>query len=642
MIVATAGHVDHGKTELIRAMTGIDTDRLPEEKTRGLSIDLGFAYQTLPDGTLLGFVDVPGHEKFIRNMLAGVSGIDLGLLVVAADDGVMPQTREHVAILDLLGLSDCLVAVTKVDIVDETRVVEVMADIEGLLETTSMAGSPVFGVCAPRGEGIAELKSALYSHAAACAAHACQGHFRLAVDRSFTLKGIGLVVTGMVFSGAAAVDQHLMLSPGGLPVRVRGIRAHDQQSDKALAGQRCAINLAGRGLSEDVVNRGDWLLDEALHAPTQRMDVDLGVLSAEARALKHWTPVHLHLGAEHVGARVAVLEGGSIAPGEKGLAQLVLERPICTVTGDKLVIRDQSARRTVGGGRVVDPFSPRRGRARAHRLAWVRAMTHDDHRLALEQSAEVALLGVELLKFGQARNLTREEVDALSDSLSMVRVGREGAQTAFAPRAWQALAEELLEHIGQWHGEHAHTLGPNPNELRMRTKRRYSTELIDSVLRDLVLEEKLIRRGLIVHLPGHQVRLSGDDRKLWDTLAPLLSPASGSPPSLHQAAEQAGLEIKTLEGMLKRRVGAGLAVQIARNRYLSVDSARHFAHLTEQLAGKAEGGRFTAAEFRDFSKLGRNFVIDLLEYFDRIGLTDRMGNERRLHAGASNPFGETN
>ena len=191
----------------------------------------------------------------------------------------------------------------------------------------------------------------------------------MAVDRSFTLKGIGLVVTGMVFSGAARVEQHLMLSPSGLPVRVRGIRAHDKQTESAVAGLRCAINLAGRGLSEEVVHRGDWVLDEVLHAPTQRMDVDLGVLSAETRALKHWTPVHLHLGAEHVGARVAVLEGGSIAPGEKGLAQLVLERPISVVTGDRLVIRDQSARRTVGGGRVVDPFSPRRGRASLALLA---------------------------------------------------------------------------------------------------------------------------------------------------------------------------------------------------------------------------------------------------------------------------------
>ena len=238
-------------------------------------------------------------------------------------------------------------------------------------------------------------------------------------------------MTGMVFAGEAKLDERLMLSPRGLRVRVRGIRAHDQSAERALAGERCAINLAGRGLSESVVHRGDWVLGEELHAPTQRVDVDLGVLPGESRALKHWTPVHLHLGAEHVSARVAVLEGGSIAPGEKGLVQLVLERAISTVTGDRLVIRDQSAQRTVGGGRVIDPFSPRRGRARPHRLAWVRAMTHEDDETALAETGNAALLGVGLQKFRQARNLTRADLDGLVEGLSMVRVGRDGDETRF-------------------------------------------------------------------------------------------------------------------------------------------------------------------------------------------------------------------
>ena len=638
MIVATAGHVDHGKTELIRAITGIDTDRLPEEKARGLSIDLGFAYQTLDDGTTLGFVDVPGHEKFIRNMLAGVGGIDLGLLVVAADDGVMPQTREHAAILDLLGISAGLVAITKIDMVSETRVLEVMEEVEGLLQETTLAGAALFPVCAPRGDGVGELKSALQVQASKCSARSCQGYFRLAVDRCFSLKGIGLVVTGMVFSGAVSIEEHLMLSPRGLPVRVRGIRAHDRPSDKAVAGERCAINLAGRGLAESVVHRGDWLLGEELHAPTQRVDVELGVLSGEKRALKHWTPVHLHLGAEHVSARVAVLEGGSIAAGEKGFAQLVLERPISTVNGDRLVIRDQSAQRTLGGGWVVDPFSPRRGRARSHRLAWLRAMISDSHQCALAATASAAQLGVGVRQFRQARNLTRDDANQLVENLGLVRVGRDADEIVFAPDAWRGLCAELLAHVGGWHGDHADTLGPNPNEIRMRAKRRYSPDIINTALKQLVAEQKLARRGLIVHLPDHQVRLSGDDKKIWEKLKPLLSPASGSPPSLHQAAEEMRVEVKTLEGMLKRGVGAGLVVQVARNRFLPIESADALARLVLQLGRSVEGARFTAAEFRDFSALGRNFAIDLLEYFDRIGMTDRIGDQRCLHPGAINPF----
>ena len=640
MIVATAGHVDHGKTELIKALTGIDTDRLPEEKERGLSIDLGFAYQTLADGNIVGFVDVPGHEKFIRNMLAGVGGIDMGLLVVAADDGVMPQTREHAAILDLLGIARCLVAITKVDMVDETRALDVMEEVEDLLDSTSLAGAVQFPVCAPRGEGVLALREALEHEASARSMRSSTGHFRLAVDRAFSLKGIGLVVTGMVFSGSASVDEHFLLSPRGMPVRVRGIRAHDQPAERALAGQRCAINIAGRGLSESVVHRGDWILGEELHAPTQRVDVDLGVLPGESRALKHWTPVHLHLGAEHVSARVAVLEGGAIAPGEKGLAQLVLERPIGTVTGDRLVIRDQSAQRTLGGGRVIDPFSPRRGRARPQRLAWVRAMSNTDHLDALEETANAAVLGVGLQQFRQARNLTRDDLDALVDELGMIRVGRETEETSFAPHAWQALKEEILMCVRDWHRDHTDTLGPNPNELRMAAKRRYSSDVIDNVLKGLVSEQKLSRRGLIVHLPDHQVRLTADDTRLWQKLAPVFAPDSGSPPSLHQAAEQMRIEVKVLEGVLKRGVRTGLVVQIARNRYVPVDSARRLAKLVLQMDESVGGERFTAAQFRDFSGLGRNFAIDLLEYFDRIGMTDRIGDERRLHPGAANPFGD--
>ncbi len=255
MIVATAGHVDHGKTELVRALTGIDTDRLPEEKARGLSIDLGFAYQFLPDNTPLGFVDVPGHEKFIRNMLAGVGGIDLGLLVVAADDGVMPQTREHFAILDLLGIDSCVVAITKIDRVDDDRILEVQHQVETLLGQAGHDRVAVYPVCAPDNAGVDALKTALHQRARAARDHDSGGHFRLAIDRVFTLKGVGLVVTGMVFAGAVRLDDNLLLSAGGIPLRVRGIRAHDRESDRARAGERCAINIAGRGLGETSVRR---------------------------------------------------------------------------------------------------------------------------------------------------------------------------------------------------------------------------------------------------------------------------------------------------------------------------------------------------------------------------------------------------
>ncbi|MFT5113076.1 MAG: selenocysteine-specific elongation factor, partial [Parasphingorhabdus sp.] len=407
MIIATAGHVDHGKTELVKALTGIDTDRLPEEKARGLSIDLGFAYQPLSDNRTLGFVDVPGHEKFIRNMLAGVGGIDLGLLVVAADDGVMPQTREHFAILDLLGINQCVVAITKIDRVDDERILQVQVQVEALLSDAGHKQVAVFPVCAPDNQGVDALKGDLDKRAHGLSIRPHDGHFRMAIDRVFTLKGVGLVVTGMVIAGAATIDDSLVLSYDGSQVRMRGIRAHNEVSDHAQAGQRCAINIVGRGVSESLINRGHWLMHSNLYAPTRRIDVDLRVLDTESRPLKHWTPTHLHIGADHLSARVAVLSGGTIAEGDRGLVQLVLAQDAFVVHGDRFVLRDQSAQRTIAGGHVIDPFSPKRGRARPSRIEALHAMNKHDSRDVLDALTKISEIGVPLNQFSIAHNLPR-------------------------------------------------------------------------------------------------------------------------------------------------------------------------------------------------------------------------------------------
>ena len=374
MIVATAGHVDHGKTALVRALTGVDTDRLPEEKKRGLTIDLGFAYHPLGDGHVLGFVDVPGHERFVRNMLAGVGAIDLALVVVAADDGVMPQTREHTAILDLLGVTECIAVVTKVDKVEAARAGEVSVEIDALLSTTGMRGAEIHRVCALSGAGMDALAGALRERALSLAARAANGRFRLCVDRAFMLKGAGLVVTGTVHAGVASTGDRLVVTPSGHDARIRGIHAQDRPAGSARAGERCALNLSGRGIESGAVARGDWIVDRALHAPSDRIDVRLRVLPGEARALRHWTPVHAHLAAAHSTARVAVLGAGSIAPGDSGRVQVVLDHPLHALAGDRIVLRDQSATRTMGGGTIIDPFSPKRGRARPARLAWLDAI----------------------------------------------------------------------------------------------------------------------------------------------------------------------------------------------------------------------------------------------------------------------------
>jgi len=329
MIVATAGHIDHGKTLLVKRLTGIDTDRLPEEKRRGISIDIGFAHLRLPDGSAIGFIDVPGHERFVRNMLAGVSGIDFVLLVVAADDGVMPQTREHLAILDLLDVRQGLLVITKVDRVAPERIEAVTAELRALVADTVLRDAPVLAVSAMTGDGVDALRETLVARLSAQRLGASEGrHFRLAIDRCFTVAGSGTVVTGTIFAGRVKVGDTLSLSPSGVTVRVRGLQVQGRTVEQATAGARCAVNLTGADLQKDSITRGEWLVDPAIHAPTSRIDVHLRALATEANPLRHWTPVHLHLGTADVTGRLSTRRDLSVAPGTAEVAQIVLDQPV--------------------------------------------------------------------------------------------------------------------------------------------------------------------------------------------------------------------------------------------------------------------------------------------------------------------------
>ncbi len=422
MIIGTAGHIDHGKTSLVKALTGVDADRLPEEKARGITLDLGYAYTPLPGGDVLGFVDVPGHERLVHNMLSGATGIDYALLVVAADDGPMPQTREHVQILDLLGLERGAVALTKIDVVGRERAEAARLEVRALLADTGLRDAPVFGLSSVTGEGVAELRAHLDEQAQTLPARSTQGHFRLAVDRCFTLKGAGTIVTGTAHSGRVRVGDELLLSPLGIPVRVRSIHAQDRPAEEAWGGQRCALNLAAAGFDKSLVERGNWMLEAPAHAPVQRIDLRLQVLKSEARPLRHWTPVHFHLGAADVTGRIALLEGDTLEPGGTALAQAVLDRPIGALGGDRFVIRDQSATRTLGGGRVLDPFPPQRGRRTAHRFALLRACEAVDAADALTAALASSPLGVDLARFAQTWNLPAKQARELGERMSMRRV----------------------------------------------------------------------------------------------------------------------------------------------------------------------------------------------------------------------------
>ncbi len=638
MIIATAGHVDHGKTELIKALTGTDTDRLPEEKVRGLSIDLGFVYQPLSNNKTLGFVDVPGHEKFIRNMLAGVNGIDLGLLVIAADDGVMPQTREHFAILNLLGIDQYVVAITKIDRVDTDRVQEVQDQVKALLLDAGLDNDAAYPVCAPKLQGVEILKQALHARGENMAAQQIKGHFRLGIDRVFTKKGIGLVVTGMVFAGIAKIDENLVVSSNGSLVRVRGIHALNTKSDHAKVGERCAMNISGRGISEDTVRRGNWLMHSFLYVPTRRIDVDLRVLGSESRALKHWTPVHLHLGTGRIAARVAVLERGSIAPGELGLAQLVLEQDAFVVHRDRFVLRDQSAKRTIAGGHVINPFSPKRGRARDTRIAALRAMNHRGPNNVLEALTDISEIGVSLDAFSVSYNLTQTQIDTIVESLELIRVGKPQAQRVFSQPQWLNLLERIEHTISHFHETKPEQPGAHLRDIQIGLKPYVETPVLDTAIRILFSEKRLNSRGSRFHLPTHEIQIREHDQKIWMQAKVILATGTGSPPSLHQAARCLNLDKKVLEKSFKSAVKVGEMVMIAKNRYIPTNYAARLAHEAERIAKNSEDGYFTVVQYCAQTELGRNFAIDLLEYLDKQGFTERLKNQRRIKRPAANVF----
>lgn len=639
MIIATAGHVDHGKTELVKALTGIDTDRLLEEKARGLSVDLGFAYHTLPDNTILGFVDVPGHDNFIRNMLAGVAGIDLGLLVVAADDGVMPQTREHLAILSLMEIRQYIVALTKIDRVSSGRVYDVADQVDRLLTAQGHEGVTIYPVCAPENQGIGELMKALKSRVkAASAAWTAEHHFRMSIDRVFTLKGVGLVVTGMVFSGAVRKGESMTLSTDGSQVRVRGIRAHNTASNGAKAGERCAINIAGRGLNKEVVRRGNWLMHPSLYAPTRRIDVEVKVLASETGPLKHWTPTHLHIGADHLSARVAVLSGGAIPAGGQGLAQLVVSRDAFAVHGDTFVLRDQSAQRTIAGGRVIDPFSPKRGRARPARIAALNAMQHRNVTDALRALTDGSETGVLLTPFSVAYNLPAPRLDMLIERLSLRRVGQQSKQRVFCETQWHRLGAKVVGAVKGFHRSKPMSPGASVKDIQLALSPHIETSILEVLLGTLVEEQRLNSRGTRFHLPSHSIRISVRDQQLLDRVAPKLAPRSGTPLSLHQAAADLKVDLKTLEMTLKTASRLGKMVLIGKNRYAPTHFVAKLGVVAERLAANSADRCFTTAEYRKQTTLGRNFVIDVLEYFDQIGFTERNGNTRYIRRSVKDVF----
>ena len=644
MIVGTAGHIDHGKTSLVKALTGVDADRLKEEKARGITIDLGFAYQPLPSGDVLGFIDVPGHEKFIHNMLAGATGIDHVLLVVAADDGPMPQTVEHLAILDLLGLDRGVVALTKVDRVDVQRREAATAEVRALLAGRAQADFPIVAVSSVSGEGVAELRAHLYaaasSAASSVAARRGDGPFRLAIDRSFTLDGIGTVVTGTVFDGTVNVGDRLTISPLGVEVRVRGLHAQNRKADRASPGQRCALNIAAPQLDRRDIARGQWLLTSKLHAPTQRIDARLALLPGEARVLRHWTPVHVHLGAVEVNGRIALLRDAPLQPGESALVQLVLDQPVGALHGDRFIVRDQSARRTLGGGRVLDPFAPERGCRKPQRFELLAALEADTPQAALDRLLPCSPAGVDLGWFARLYQLDDAALAPLLDASAAKLLRGGGESRAFSPAHWQQIAEQALTALARYHERQPDSAGANLQELRSLMPQRPALATVASALDTALLEQRVLRVGARYQLGGHQVSLSPAEQQLWERSRPLLDAAGLAPPQVPELARDLHVDEDALRSLFCRLARMGQLHRVRREVFFLPHTVAHLAAQTEALASTQARGVVTVGPFRETTGLHRNLGIPMLEFFDRSGFTMRLRDGRRVRRDSVAVFGE--
>ena len=613
MIVGTAGHIDHGKTALVRALTGIDTDRLPEEKRRGITIDLGFAPLDLPNVGVAGVVDVPGHEAFVRTMLAGATGIDLALLVIAADEGVMPQTREHLAILGLLGIRGGVVALTKSDLVEPDWLDLVRLDVADVLAGTAMADAPMVATSVVTGAGLPALREALAAAAADVSARRDDDVFRMPIDRVFTIRGTGTVITGTVWSGSIGRDDVVRVMPDDKTVRVRGLQAHGTAIDRAKPGTRLAVALAG--IDHDALTRGAVLVSEGGWHASRVLRADLTLLGNTVAALSPRASVRFHLGTTEVGARV-VTPGGALSPGETKPGRVVLDAPVVVRAGDRFVIRGGSPVSTLGGGVVVDPHP-------AHRRARPWTAQHDsfDARLALALREAVGE-GLGIADLPVRLGASPSDVAAcLEKHKDVLRIGARIFDRAYRDELVSSLAEAVARH----HQRNPLDAGVLLQTIRARVVGR--SELLDDAVRTAVISGHLetIENGL-VRRTGWRPTLSNDQTDLKATLAGALRTAGPEPPSLGELSAAHGPSVVPIIRMLERE---GTIVPVESDRYYDAGA---LTALVDRLRNGMIGGReYTPSELRDVIGLSRKYLIPFLEYCDRRGITERRSTGRVLH-----------
>jgi selenocysteine-specific elongation factor len=620
-VIGTAGHVDHGKSTLVEALTGLDPDRLKEEKEREMTIDLGFAWLRLDDlPDEIGVVDVPGHRDFIENMLAGIGGIDLALFVVAADEGVMPQTREHLAILDLLEIQSGIVALTKVDLVEEPDWIELVTlDLAEVLTGTALEDAPILPVSAQSGEGLEALKTALSDHLQQAQSRPDYGRPRLPIDRIFSLSGFGTIVTGTLTGGSLTLGDPIEIQPSGLKGRIRGLQTHRTKLETARPGSRVAVNLTGLGTEE--INRGDVLCAPGVVSGTILCDAAYRHLPDAGQPLKHNVEVKLFTGSAEIMARTRVIGSKQIEPGQEGWLQLVLSSPAAVLRGDRFILRRPSPGQTIGGGRILDP-NPGRKHRRFNPL-----VTRHLETLAQGTPAELLLQTITRLEpvtLEEARKRAGMEVDTAASTLNelleqqaVISLDRQ----LISYTGWQQLNNRLLDTLAQFHNQYPLRLGMSREELRSRLK--VIPAVFQAIIEQAETAGKIVEAGPLVHLPGHAVRFTPAQQTAVDrTLAAFAESGVNSPP-LNEVKEELG------ENLFNALLDLEQLVQIGGNVVYTPETYHGIIErITTYLR---ENGRINAAQLRDLLGTSRKYAISLLEHLDQRKITRRTGDDRELY-----------
>jgi selenocysteine-specific elongation factor len=630
IILGTAGHIDHGKTALIKVLTGIDTDRLKEEKQRGITIELGFAALVLPSGLRMGIVDVPGHEKFVKHMVAGAWGIDMVALVVAADEGIMPQTKEHLDICRLLGIKKGLVVVSKIDLADQELVQLVVEEVRELVSETFLEGAPIVTVSARNGEGIPELVTTLDRLASEVQGRTSEGLFRLPIDRVFVMKGFGVVVTGTLVSGSVSVGDTVQILPSLREGKVRGLQVHNEAVEMARAGQRTAVNL--QGIEKFLINRGDVLAHPQTITPTYMVDAYLEHLPTSPRPLRNRKKQRFHIGTNSTLATIALMDKEELAPGEKGFVQLRFEKPIVAFSQDRFVIRGSSAIQTIGGGVVIDSHPIKHRRFSGDVLAGLVTLRdsgdEDVVRYHLESSG---VKGMSLRELKERLNIPPGRLSKLLQELIARQeiVAINGDEGRFVHQVgYGQLKQKALSYILEFHEKYPLKPGPSKEEVKSKLPKSMETKLFHRMLKDLVDSKQLLVEKDKLRLFTHRVSLREDQQRVKNSVKNLFAKGGLQSPSLKELASQLSIDESEVRNVVHLLMEEGTIIRAKGDIYFPREAIEELkGELVQFLRAHHE---ITTAQFKEMTKVSRKYAIPLMEYFDNTKITIRVGEKRLL------------